>query len=78
MTAIISSLPYIQIGLAIVIIVLVLLQKSEASSGGTFGGADNWNAAYHTRRGFEKVMFNSTVILGILFAIASLAALFLK
>jgi len=60
------------------IIVLVLLQKSEASSGGTFGGNDNWNAAYHTRRGFEKVMFNTTVILGILFAISSLAALFLK
>ncbi|MFA6430593.1 MAG: preprotein translocase subunit SecG [Candidatus Paceibacterota bacterium] len=78
MTAIISSLPYIQIALAIVIIVLVLLQKSEASSGGTFGGNDNWNSAYHTRRGFEKIMFNTTVILGILFAISSLAALFLK
>lgn len=78
MTALISALPYIQIILAILIIVFVLLQKSDSSVGGSFGGGDNWNAAYHTRRGFEKILFNSTIILGVLFAISALAALFLK
>jgi len=56
----------------------ILVQKSESGMDGTFGGNDNWNAAYHTRRGFEKVIFNTTIILGILFVITSLAALLLK
>jgi protein translocase SecG subunit len=78
MTALISALPYIQIILAILIIVLVLMQKSESGVGGSFGGGDNFGSAYHTRRGFEKVMFNATIVLGVLFAISSLAALFLR
>jgi protein translocase SecG subunit len=78
MTGLISALPYIQIILAIILIALVLMQRSEASVGGSFGGNDNWNAAYHTRRGFEKFLFNATIVIGILFAVASLAALFLK
>jgi len=78
MTTLASILPYIQITLAIILIALVLLQKSDASVGGSFGGGDNWNSAYHTRRGFEKVIFNTTVICGILFAIVSLMSLFIK
>ena len=78
MTALISALPNIQIILAILIIALVLVQKSDSGVGGSFGGGDNWNSAYHTRRGFEKVMFNATAVFGVLFAIASLAALFLR
>ncbi|MFA6227223.1 MAG: preprotein translocase subunit SecG [Candidatus Paceibacterota bacterium] len=78
MTALISALPYIQIILAILIIALVLMQRSEAGVGGSFGGGDNWNSAHHTRRGFEKFLFNATIIVGILFAIASLSALFLR
>ncbi len=75
MTALVIYLPYIQIVLAILIIASVLMQQSEASSGGAFGGGDNWNAGYHTRRGFEKVIFNTTIILGILFTLFSLAAI---
>ncbi len=73
-----TFLPYIQIILAVLLVASVLMQKSEAGTGGIFGGADNWNAGYHTRRGFEKVLFNGTIILGILFCIASLLALLLK
>ncbi len=54
------------------------MQKSEAGAGGVFGGGDNWNAGYHTRRGFEKTIFDTTIVLGILFVIASLAALLIK
>jgi len=78
MTALITYLPYIQIVLAILLIASVLIQQSEASSGGAFGGADNWNAGYHTRRGFEKVIFNMTIILGILFTIFSFITLIIK
>lgn len=73
-----TFLPYIQIILAVLIVAFILMQKSEASTGGIFGGTDNWNAGYHTRRGFEKVLFNGTIILGIFFSLASLLALLLK
>jgi protein translocase SecG subunit len=72
MTSLATYLPYIQIILAILIIASVIIQQSDASSGGAFGGSDNWNAGYHTRRGFEKVIFNSTIVLGVLFAFVSL------
>lgn len=78
MTALSTYLPYIQIVLGVLIIVAVLIQQSDASTGGAFGGADNWNAGYHTRRGFEKFIFNTTIILGILFTLASFAAVVIK
>lgn len=74
----ISFLPYIQVILAALLIASILLQQSEASSGGAFGGADNWNAGYHTRRGFEKITFDITIILGVLFAITSLLDIIIK
>jgi protein translocase SecG subunit len=70
-----TILPYIQIILAVFIIASILMQRSESNVGGAFGGGDNWNAAYHTRRGFEKILFNSTIIFAILFVITSLLAL---
>ncbi len=73
-----TFVPYIQVILAVLIIALVLMQRSEASTGGIFGGSDGWNAGYHTRRGAEKVFFNATVICGILFLVISIAALLLK
>ena len=78
MTFLTPYLPYIQIILAILIVAAVLIQQSDASSGGAFGGSDNWNAGYHTRRGFEKGIFNTTVILGVLFAVVSLLAVVIK
>jgi len=78
MTTLIAYLPYIQITLAILIIASVLIQQSDSNSGGAFGSADNWNAGYHTRRGFEKVIFNTTIVLGVLFAVLSLAAILVK
>ena len=68
-------LPYIQIILAVIIIALVLLQQSDADLGGAFGGTDTLSSPAHTRRGFERFTFISTIIAGILFAAASLVAL---
>ena len=78
MTTLIKFLPYIQIVLAILLTGAILMQKSDNNAGGVFGGADNWNAAYHSRRGFEKAIFNISTVLAVLFAAASLAALLLK
>jgi protein translocase SecG subunit len=71
-----TLLTYVQIILAVLLVAAILIQKAEASSGGIFGGADNWNSAYHTRRGSEKVIFNVTIILAILFAVVCVLALF--
>ncbi len=78
MNTLVNILPYIQLTLSVLIIISVLLQHSEAGAGGSFGGGDNWNNAYHTRRGFEKFTFNSTIVLGVLFAVSAILALFFK
>ena len=65
-------LPFIEIVLAIALIVSVLLQQTGAALGGAFGG-DNFSAAYHTRRGSEKYLFYASIALGLLFAINSFA-----
>lgn len=75
--AIAGVLPYIQIVLAIVLMVCVLLQQTGASLGGAFGG-DNFTAGYHTRRGSEKYLFWASIIVGLLFAGTALLALFVR
>jgi protein translocase SecG subunit len=71
-------LPYIQLILAAVLVAVVLLQQSDASLGGAFGGGDDTGAIRHTRRGAEKVLFNTTIIIGILFVMAALIALVIR
>jgi preprotein translocase subunit SecG len=46
--------------------------------GGAMGGSDNFSAAFHTRRGSERVLFYTTIILGALFAGSAIASLILK
>lgn len=66
----VAILPIIQIIISVLLIVVILLQTSVAGAGGAFGSGD-MDGSYHTRRGFEKMIFNSTIALGILFAIVS-------
>ena len=67
-------LPYVQIVLAILLIGAILLQRTGASLGGAFG-ADNFSSGFHTRRGLEKTLFNTTIALGVLLALSALVAL---
>ena len=69
-------LPYIQIVLSVFLIVVVLLQQSEAGLGAAFGGSGDAGFK-HTRRGFEKILFNFTIVIGILFALSAFVALLL-
>jgi len=69
-------LPYIQIGLSILLIAAILLQQSAAGMGGAFG--DNFSSTFHTRRGLEKVLFRGSVVLSILFAVSALIALIIR
>lgn len=63
-----------QIILSVLLIVLILLQQNEASVGAAFGGGDEGGLA-RTRRGPEKAVFIATIIIAVLFAISSVAAL---
>ena len=67
-------LPIVQIVLSVLIIGAVLMQRTGASLGGAFG-ADNFSSGFHTRRGLEKVLFRTTIVLGILFALSALVNL---
>lgn len=72
-----SVLPYVQITLSALLIGAVVLQRTGASLGGAFG-SDNFSSGFHTRRGFEKTLFNATIVLGILFASSALVNLFIS
>lgn len=76
MQSLISLLPYIQIGLSVLLIVVILLQQSAAGLGGAFG--DNFSSGFHTKRGFEKTLFNSSIVIAVLFAISTLLALIVR
>jgi protein translocase SecG subunit len=75
MTVISASLPYIQIALAVLMTIAILLQQSDASVGGAFGGSDTVST-WHTRRGGEKFLFIATIVLGALFIASTIIALY--
>lgn len=67
-------LPWIQIVLSILLVIVVLLQQSAAGLGSALGGSDS-GAAFHTRRGFERFLFIATFVLGILFLLSAVVAI---
>lgn len=70
-----AILPYIQIFFSILLIVLILLQRSEAGLGSAFGGGDSMSSINYTRRGFERVIFTATIVVAILFVLSVFTAL---
>ncbi len=78
MNTIASVLPYVQILLSALLIAGVMLQRGGSGLGGGFGEGDNFSSAHHTRRGFEKTLFNSTIVIGIAFAVTALLAIIIK
>ena len=70
-----SIISIFQIFVSVVLIVSVLLQQRGSSLGSSFGGT---GSSYHTRRGFEKMLFNSTIIFGILFVASTIATLVIR
>ncbi|MFA4936772.1 MAG: preprotein translocase subunit SecG [Patescibacteria group bacterium] len=59
---------------SILLIISILLQNRGAGLGGIFGGEGN---IYRTKRGAEKVIFISTIVLSVIFFGLALARLFL-
>ncbi|MGB9880192.1 MAG: preprotein translocase subunit SecG [Anaerolineae bacterium] len=59
----------VQIILSVALIVLVILQSKGGSLSRMFGGE---SGVYRTRRGFERTLFNITIIVIVAFFIFSL------
>lgn len=76
MEILIPALPYIQIGLSVLLIAAVLLQQSAAGLGGAFG--DNFSSGFHTKRGFEKTLFTAGIFIAVLFVISAFVALLVR
>lgn len=62
------------IGSAILMVVSILLQQRGASLGAGFGGSSE---LYTTRRGFDKNLFEVTIIFTVIFVLSILAGLLL-
>jgi len=74
MELLVEILPWTQIILSLILIAIILLQQSSAGVGGAFGGGDG-GAINHTRRGFEKILFRTTIIVSTLFVISTFVAI---
>lgn len=61
-------LPYLQIIISILLIIAIILQQRGAGLSGVFGGGGQ---SYYVRRGFEKILFVSTIILAVLYIITT-------
>jgi len=69
-----KNLQIAQIVIAILLMLAILLQNRGVGLSGIFGGGGN---IYRTKRGIEKKLFFSTIILGVLFFSISLAVILL-
>ena len=65
------ALKYLEFGVAIALIIVVLLQSRGSGMGAIFGGGGG--GTFKSRRGTEALLFNGTIVLGIVFAVNSLA-----
>lgn len=77
MEVIATLLPWIQTGLSVILVALILLQQSDAGLGAAFGGGDGGSATFNKKRGFEKILFVTTIIVALLWALAAVIALFI-
>ncbi|MCH7883257.1 preprotein translocase subunit SecG [Patescibacteria group bacterium] len=67
-----TLLPYIQLVVAVLLVGAILLQQRGTGLGAVFGGESN---IYRTQRGFEKILFTSTIIFAALFIILAILSL---
>jgi len=65
----------IQIVLAALLIASILLQQRGTSLGGAFGGD---SSIYRSRRGIEKFLFISSIVLAVLFVSAAVLSVIVR
>lgn len=62
--------------ISVFIIVLVLLQSKGSGVSAVFGGGDS--NAYRTRRGAERIVFITTIVLVVLWFVTAIASLIVR
>jgi len=65
-----TILSIIQMILAVLLVTGVLLQSKTSGLSGAFGGDDS-SGSFQTRRGLEKIIFETTIVVAISFALIS-------
>lgn len=61
----------VQIILGILLIALVVMQSKNLGTSAIFGGSSSFQT---TRRGFEKTLFNLTLVVSVLFFVVAIAS----
>ncbi len=61
-----------QIAISILLVATILLQQRGTGLSATFGGEGN---VYRTKRGFERILFYTTIVLIVLFFVTALISL---
>ena len=74
MNTVAQILPVLQLILALLLTMLILLQRSGDGIEGAFGGGSS-NVTYFARRGGERFLFLATIVIAILFAVSAIAAI---
>ncbi len=69
-----TTLSIVQIVLSVIMIGLILLQRPVSDAG--LSGSDS--GAGHTKRGIEKLIFQLSIIVAVLFTLSALAPLFIN
>lgn len=69
-----NYLSIFQIIISLGLIGLILIQTKGSGLGSTFGGETGF---YRTKRGFEKLLFYTTIIFAVLFLISSILGILL-
>lgn len=69
-----TTLQVVMAGSAILMIISILLQQRGASLGAGFGGSSE---LFTTRRGFDKNLFETTIIFAVIFVLSIMAGLLL-
>ncbi len=65
----------VQIVIAILLMAAILMQNRGAGLSGVFGGG---GGIYRTKRGIEKTLFYSTIVLAVLFFLLAILGIFLQ
>ncbi len=70
------AIAIIQIILSVLIIALILLQERSSGMSGLMGGSGE--GYYQARRGMEKIIFYSTIVLSVVFVGLAVYQLFIQ
>jgi preprotein translocase subunit SecG len=70
----VPAIRIVQIIISVAVIVFILLQVRGAGLGSIFGGSSA-GSVFKTRRGVERLIFNITIVLVVLFAVISVLSL---